>query len=142
MTECVQVIKLKLNFIFSRRVHRTQRWYTICNAQLIKVCKHLYERCYLFKELLSPYTAKSIATGQKSSTSVTTASECPVTKMKLDIHTCKLCVISGFHHEVDKNSSLLGYSLLKFWDNLSDSIETDVWVLRQLIGHLNVQKCQ
>ena len=66
------------------------------------------------------YTAISIATDQQSSTSVTTASECPVTKMKFDTHTCKLCVISGFRCEADKNSSLLGYSLPTFRDNLSD----------------------
>jgi hypothetical protein len=50
------------------------------------------------------------------------------------MHDCRL------HREVDKNSSLLGYSLLMFQDNLSDLIGTNVWVLRQLIGHLKAPK--
>jgi hypothetical protein len=95
MRECVQVIMLKLHFIFSSTVHITQHLYTICNTQLIKCANICMKDVKRFMKLLSLYNAISVANGELFSTSVTTASECSVTKMKFDIHACTVCMISG-----------------------------------------------
>jgi hypothetical protein len=95
---------LKLHFIFSRTVHTTQHWYTICNTQHIKCANICMKDVKRFVKLLSLYNVISVANGELFSTSVTTASECSVTKMKFDIHTCTICMISGYKCEFSRKS--------------------------------------